>query len=339
VDFYDFHSARACKFWQTRRIENPMRKIEILPVSYTLWAKDKAAFAQAFGRSFAETGFAIIADHSIPSDVIREADKATKAFFDLSTEIKLKYSDPENGFQRGYSPIGTENAKGNKISDFKEFWHTGRHLDQNSPYREVMKETPQVTDMPTFNLATRKLYEALDDFGFDLLQALAIYLNIEPKYFDDKVNVGNSILRLLHYPAHDTPPPSGSMRAAEHEDINLITLLLGAEEAGLQAQHRNGNWLDVKAPDGALVVNAGDMLQRLTAGVIPSTTHRVLNPTPERASFSRYSKPFFLHPNQDFMITPLPGCVAKTGQSEPPISAGDYLNERLCEIGLLKKAG
>ena len=125
------------------------------------------------------------------------------------------------------------------------------------------------------------------------------------------------------------------MRAAEHEDINLITLLLGAEEAGLQARHRNGDWLDVNAPEGAMVVNAGDMLQRLTAGLIPSTTHRVLNPSPERVRFPRYSKPFFLHPNQDFLITPLPACVAKTGQAEPPITAGDYLNERLREIGLL----
>ena len=312
-----------------------MKKIEILPVSYSLWAQDKAAFAQAFGESFVETGFAIISDHAIPSDVIKDADALTKAFFDLPTETKLKYSDADNGFQRGYSPIGTENAKGNEISDFKEFWHTGRKLDQNSPYRDVMKDTPHVSDMPKFNRATRILYEAFDKFGSDLLQALAIYLDITPNFFDDKVNVGNSILRLLHYPAHDTAPPKGYMRAAEHEDINLITLLLGAEEAGLQARHRNGDWLDINAPEGAIVVNAGDMLQRLTAGLIPSTTHRVLNPSPERARFPRYSKPFFLHPNQDFLITPLPACVAKTGQSEPPITAGDYLNERLREIGLL----
>ena len=313
-----------------------MSTMNIDPVSYDLWTTDKAAFAKAFGESFAETGFAVVSDHTIPTQAIKLAAEQTKEFFALSREQKDRYADPENGFQRGYSPIGSENAKGRKISDFKEFWHTGRNLPADSPYRANMRDTPQVEELPEFNAATRDLYEALDRFGADLLRAVALHLGLEESYFDDKVNNGNSILRLLHYPPQSTPPPEGSVRAAAHEDINLITLLLGAEEAGLQAQHRNGEWIDINAPDGAVVVNAGDMLQRLTAWHIPSTTHRVLNPSAERAKFPRYSFPFFLHPNQDYLIDPLPDYVAKTGKVEAPITAGDYLEERLLEIGLLK---
>jgi len=310
--------------------------VKIEPVSYRLWTKDKAAFVRAFGESFAETGFAIVSDHTIPAEYIARAAEQTKAFFAMTPDQKGAYADPANGHQRGYSPIGTENAKGRAVSDFKEFWHTGRSLPADSPYRACMKDTPAVAELPEFNEATRDLFDALDSFGADLLQAVALHLGLKEAYFDDKVDNGNSILRLLHYPPQDNPPPEGSERAAAHEDINLITLLLGAEEAGLQARHRNGQWIDINAPEGAVVVNAGDMLQRLTAWHIPSTTHRVLNPSPTRAKFPRYSTPFFLHPNQDFLIDPLPKYAAQTGRNDPPITAGDYLNERLREIGLLK---
>lgn len=313
-----------------------MSKMKIEPVSYKLWSTDKAAFAKAFGESFAETGFAVVSDHTIPAQAIESAAEGAKGFFALTPQQKRQYADPDNGHQRGYSPIGTENAKGRTVSDFKEFWHTGRNLPVGSPYRAKMQDTPYVDEIPEFNVATRDLYEALDSFGVDLLRAVAIHLGLVEAYFDDKVDNGNSILRLLHYPPQDNPPPEGSVRAAAHEDINLITLLLGAEEAGLQAQHRNGEWIDINAPAGAVVVNAGDMLQRLTAWHIPSTTHRVLNPSAERAKFPRYSFPFFLHPNQDYLIDALPDYVAKTGKVEAPITAGDYLEERLREIGLLK---
>lgn len=313
-----------------------MSAIDIKPVSYDLWHKDKAAFAKAFGESFLETGFAVVSDHTISQDTISQAAADTKDFFALSRDIKDCYADPASGFQRGYSPVGSENAKGRSISDFKEFWHTGRLLPKDSPYRATMKDTPDVAELPAFNRSTRDLYEALDQFGADLLRAVALFLGLDESYFENKVDSGNSILRLLHYPAHTSPPPEGSVRAAAHEDINLITLLLGAEEAGLQVLHRSGAWIDINAPKGAVVVNAGDMLQRLTAWLIPSTTHRVLNPSPERAKFPRYSTPFFLHPNQDYLIEPLEDCVAKTGKVEAPITAGDYLTERLREIGLLK---
>jgi isopenicillin N synthase-like dioxygenase len=313
-----------------------MSNISITPVSYDLWQSDRAAFVRAFGDSFVETGFAVVSDHTIPQATIDLANAQTKAFFGLAPETKRQYADPDNGHQRGYSPIGTENAKGREISDFKEFWHTGRALDADSPYRATMKETPGVAELPEFDSSTRNLFEALDSFGADLLRAVALYLDLPMAYFDDKVDSGNSILRLLHYPAQSTPPPAGSVRAAAHEDINLITLLLGAEEAGLQVKHSSGQWIDINAPKGAVVINSGDMLARLTAGYLPSTTHRVLNPSPERAKFPRYSAPFFLHPNQDFLIDPLPACVARTGLEETPITAGDYLHERLIEIGLLK---
>jgi isopenicillin N synthase-like dioxygenase len=199
-----------------------------------------------------------------------------------------------------------------------------------------MKETPSVKEVSNFDETTRSLYEALDDFGVELLRAIALYLDLDEHWFDTRVDNGNSILRLLHYPPQMTPPEEGSVRAGAHEDINLITLLLGAEEAGLQAKHRSGQWLDVNAPEGALVVNSGDMLQRLTGGVLPSTTHRVLNPTLERAKHPRYSKPFFLHPNNDFKIEMLESCKAHGGIAEAPITASAYLKERLIEIGLMK---
>lgn len=310
--------------------------ITIDPISFNLWKEDKAAFAKAFGDSFKETGFAIISDHTISQDIIEAADEASKRYFALPEETKRKYADPEDGFQRGHSPMGTENAKGKKEADLKEFWHTGRALPEGSPYRTTMKDTPSVSEVDGFDESTRELYEALDNFGAELLRAVALYLGLDENWFDDKVNVGNSILRLLHYPPQTTPPPEGTERAGAHEDINLITLLLGAEEAGLQAKHRSGQWLDVHAPTGAIVINCGDMLQRMTAGILPSTTHRVLNPAPERSKFPRYSKPFFLHLNNDAMISPLQSCVDMGGTPEPDITAGDYLTERLIEIGLKK---
>lgn len=310
--------------------------ITIEPISFNLWKKDKQAFAKAFGDSFKETGFAVISDHTIPQDIIDAADEASKRYFALPEETKRKYADPDDGFQRGHSPMGTENAKGKKEADLKEFWHTGRELPADSPYRDTMKDTPNVKEIEGFDETTRGLYEALDSFGADLLRAVALYLGLEENWFDDKVNVGNSILRLLHYPPQINPPPEGTERAGAHEDINLITLLLGAEEAGLQAKHRSGEWLNVHAPNGAIVINVGDMLQRMTAGILPSTTHRVLNPAPERSRFPRYSKPFFLHLNNDAMISPLQSCLDMGGTAEPDITAGDYLTERLIEIGLKK---
>lgn len=309
---------------------------QLRPISFTLWMTDKSAFAKALGDSFTQTGFAIISDHTIPAEIIANTQASTEAFFALPQDTKRAYADPQGGFQRGYSPFQSENAKGRAQADLKEFWHTGRALPENSPYRSTMKDTPVVSELPDFNRASREMFEALDGFGTELLKGVALYLDLDAHYFTPNVDHGNSILRLLHYPPQKVAPPKGSVRAAAHEDINLITLLLGAEEAGLQVMDRSGNWLDINAPEGAVVVNCGDMLQRLTGGVLPSTTHRVLNPSPERAKFPRYSTPYFLHPNNDFMIQMLPQCKARGGTAQAPITAKDYLNERLIEIGLLK---
>ncbi|WP_213271539.1 2-oxoglutarate and iron-dependent oxygenase domain-containing protein [Hyphomonas sp.] len=306
------------------------------PIPYPLWHSDKAAFAEALGRSFRETGFAVITGHPVRQAVIDANLAATKAFFALPEDAKEKYHDAPGGRQRGYTPFGTENAKGQKQADLKEFWHTGRDLPPGSPYRTTMKDTPSVAEVPDFDRATRALYKALDDFGAELLKGVALHLNLPEGWFADKVNFGNSILRLLHYPPQMDPPAEGSVRAGAHEDINVITLLLGAEEAGLEVKHRTGAWLAVNPPPGALVINCGDMLQRYTGGILPSTTHRVVNPAPERSRFPRYSTPFFLHFNQDFLIEALPGCIAEGGKAELPITAQDFLMERLREIGLVK---
>ena len=306
------------------------------PISFDLWEKDKNAFADAIGRSFRETGFAVIKDHPVDQNVIDRAVGATKAFFAQPNDIKLKYDGREGGGQRGYTAFGTENAKGKAEADLKEFWHTGRSLPEGSPYRVTMDDTPSVSEVDDFDTATRGLYEALDEMGRTILRGVALHLGLEENYFDTRVQFGNSILRLLHYPPQEEPGPPGLVRAGAHEDINVITLLLGAEEPGLQVKHRSGDWLSVSPPEGALVINCGDMLQRLTAGVLPSTTHRVVNPDPERSRFARYSTPFFLHFNQDVLIEALEGCVAEGGTAESPITAQDYLMERLVEIGLVK---
>ena len=307
------------------------------PISFNLWSADKAAFAAALGTSFRETGFAVICDHPVSQDIIKDNLTATKAFFALPGDTKQSYYDPKGGGQRGYTPFGTENAKGRTAADLKEFWHTGRKLPPGSELRAVMPDTPSVAEIDGFDAATYAMYEAMDNFGRQLLRAVALHLGLKDDWFETKVNVGNSILRLLHYPPQLTAPEDGTFRAAAHEDINVITLLLGAEEAGLQAKHRSGEWLDVNPPEGALVMNCGDMLQRLTAGVLPSTSHRVLNPSPERAKFPRYSYPFFLHFNNDMLIEALPGCAKESGNVQPPITAADYLMERLIEIGLVKR--
>lgn len=306
------------------------------PVPFSLFREDKKAFGDALCSSFRETGFAVLSGHTVDQDIIENNLNATKAFFALPADVKAKYDAREGGGQRGYTAFGTENAKGAEKADLKEFWHTGRDLPADSPYRSTMADTPSVPEVPEFDAASRALFNSLDEMGREILEGIALHLGLPENWFDEKVNFGNSILRLLHYPPQMSPPPEGTVRAGAHEDINVITLLLGAEEAGLQALHRSGVWLDVNPPAGALVINCGDMLQRLTGGILPSTTHRVLNPSPEREKFPRYSTPFFLHFNQDYLIEALPGCIAEGGKAEPPITAQEFLMERLREIGLVK---
>ncbi|WP_375397972.1 isopenicillin N synthase family dioxygenase [uncultured Sphingomonas sp.] len=299
-------------------------------------AADPAAFAAAFGGSFERFGFAVIADHGIPPALIRRAWSMTEAFFVLPVDEKQGYFDPAAGGQRGYTPFKTEIAKNASHVDLKEFWHVGRALPAGHPAAATMMPNVWPARPADFREALTDLYDAFDRTGGRLLSAIARHLKLSPDYFETMVDHGNSILRLLHYPP--IPEDAEGVRAGAHEDINLITLLLGAEEAGLELLDRDGRWLAIRPPEGALVVNVGDMLQRLTNHVLPSTTHRVINPPPERRGFSRYSMPFFLHPNPDFLIKTLPGCISAGNPNRypVPITAHDYLHERLVEIGLVK---
>jgi isopenicillin N synthase-like dioxygenase len=299
-------------------------------------AGDPEGFAQELGASFKRFGFAMVSDHGVPDEVVERAWATTKAFFALPEEEKRRYFVPGGGGARGLTPFKTEIAKGATHVDLKEFWHVGRELPKGHRFEELM--APNIwPDRPEgFRETFLALFQALDDTGDRLLSAIARYLGLAPDWFDHAVKDGNSVLRLLHYPP--VPADAPEVRAGAHEDINLITLLLGAEEAGLQLLERSGEWLPVSPPPGAMVVNVGDMLQRLTNHVLPSTTHRVVNPPPERRGHARYSMPFFLHPAPDFLIKALPQCVtAENPEREPPITAHDYLAERLAEIGLTKK--
>jgi len=306
------------------------------PISYKLWKQDPKAFAERLGQGFRETGFAVISDHPINQTVIDRGVGAGKIFFALPDETKRGYFIPGGGGQRAYTPFATEVAKGAKAKDLKEFWHVARELPRDHKYADLMGANLYVKEVSGWKDATNAMFSALDAFGLDILEAIAMHLKLPPDFFSDKVQEGNSILRLLHYPPQTEPPPDGSVRAGAHEDINVITLLLGAEEGGLEVLHRNGQWLPVNPPPGSLVVNIGDMLQRLTNDVLPSTTHRVVNPKPERSRFPRYSTPFFLHFNPDYAITTLPGCISaeRPNRYPEPLKAQDFLEIRLKEIGL-----
>ncbi len=307
---------------------------DIASVSLKEADRDPDAFAQKLGKSFEEYGFAIIADHGIPDELIHRAEEKAKAFFALPDEVKRKYHIPGGGGARGYTPFGIETAKGATAFDLKEFWHVGRDLAEGHKFRDHMPDNVWPSEVPGFKDTFQELFAAFDRTGLKILKAIARFLKIDEDYFIDTVRDGNSVMRLLHYPPIQSEPGS-NVRAGAHEDINTITLLLGAEEAGLELLTRDGRWIPVAPKPGELVVNIGDMLQRLTNGVLRSTTHRVVNPPAERRGFSRYSMPFFLHFRSDFMIEALPGTVPAGERPKwPPITANDYLPERLREIKL-----
>jgi isopenicillin N synthase-like dioxygenase len=312
----------------------PAAAPRIEPVSFGDFSRDFPDFTAQLGGSFARYGFAVIADHGIPQDRIDAALAAAKRFFALPDAVKMKYKLPVSG-ARGYTPFGVETAKGETHHDLKEFWHVGRDLPPGHPYRGHMADNvwPDA-EVAEFHETVGWLYGALDRMGLKVLEAIACYLGLDRQFFVPTVDFGNSVLRLLHYPP--VPFDGPHIRAAAHEDINVITLLLGAEEAGLEVLDRDGRWLPVNPPAGSLVCNIGDMLQRLTNHRLPSTTHRVVNPAPERRGVPRYSTPFFLHFNSDYRIETLPSCVdARHPDRYPrPITADDFLQERLREIKL-----
>ncbi|MBB5206837.1 isopenicillin N synthase family oxygenase [Chiayiivirga flava] len=296
---------------------------------------DRDAFVAELGAAYREWGFAGINHHGIPQRLIDESYDVFKRFFALPDEVKRKYHVPGGGGARGYTPFGIETAKGAKHFDLKEFWHVGRELPPGSKYADVMPPNLWPDEVPDFRDKAYALYQALDQLGARVLCALALHIGLPENYFADKTNNGNSILRPIHYPpitADDIP----NVRAGAHEDINFITLLVGASAAGLEVRAHNGDWVPFTADADTIVVNIGDMLQRLTNHVYPSTTHRVTNPPGEQARKPRYSTPFFLHPNPDFLIDVLPSCITPERPSRypEPITAHGYLEERLREIKL-----
>lgn len=300
----------------------------IRPVSYLQQARDADGFARELGASFERYGFAVLSDHPIPAAVIDPALADARALFALPEEVKRLHRPANGAGQRGHTPFGVEIAKGATHHDLKEFWHVGRELTGGG----ALPPNVWPAEPPGFRPHLLALYAALDALGARVLAAVARHLGLADTWFEPAVREGDSLLRLLHYPPVADEGPH--VRAGAHEDIDVITLLLGAEEAGLEILDRNGRWLAVNPPPGSVVVNVGDMLQRLTAGRLPSTTHRVVNPAPERRGVARYSTPFFLHFAPDFLIEVPPELADAGRPAPPPITAGDFLRERLVEIGL-----
>lgn len=296
---------------------------------------DRDAFVAELGAAYREWGFCGVSHHGIPAEAIDGAYQVFKEFFALPEPTKRKYHVPGSGGARGYTPFGIETAKDSQYPDLKEFFHIGRELPDGSRYREFMPPNLWPTEVPGFRERAYGLFQALDSLGLRVLSALATHIGLPADFFVDKTNFGNSILRPIHYPPI-TSPDIPNVRAGAHEDINLITLLVGASAAGLEVLARNGQWVPFTAESDTIVVNIGDMLQRLTNHVYPSTTHRVVNPPGAAARQPRYSTPYFLHANPDYLIETLPGCVTADNPDRypAPITANDYLMQRLREIKL-----
>ena len=297
----------------------------------------KKKFSDNIGKAFNETGFVTIANHGMTQELMDELYEEVKKFFTLPDKEKLKYEKMELAGQRGYTSKGKEKAKDSKTPDLKEFWQSGQVVTDGDPVKEEYPDNVPVDELPRFNEVTKEVYKRLEFAGKQLLRAIAVYLELPENYFDDKVNNGNSILRAIHYFPIDNPEalPDGAVRAGAHEDINLITLLIGASADGLEVLTRDGKWFPVKANAEDIVVNVGDMLQRLTNNRLKSTTHRVVNPPVELLKTSRYSVPFFLHPKSVMDLSCLDLCVdADHPKAYDDITAGNYLDERLREIGL-----
>ncbi|MEX0341172.1 MAG: isopenicillin N synthase family dioxygenase [Erythrobacter sp.] len=299
-------------------------------------AQPLESIADELGRSFEEYGFAVIRDHGIPQDLIDRAEALAKEFFALPDDVKRAYHIPGGGGARGYTPFGTEKAKDAKVHDLKEFWHVGRELPAGHPLSEFMADNIWPEEVERFRETFSELYAAFEEAGGRVLEGIALHLGLDRQFFAPTVEDGNSVMRLLRYPPLEGEEAEGAIRAAAHGDINTITLLLGAEEAGLELLTKNDEWLAVDPPEGALVVNIGDMLDRLTNGKLRSTTHRVVNPRGEAAYRARYSMPFFLHFRPDYVIETLPSCLdPQLPEERPePISSHDFLMQRLREINL-----
>lgn len=298
--------------------------------------KEKSDFVQKLGKAYEEVGFVAVKNHGIPADLIADLYKYVQQFFSLPLEKKKKFENPALAGQRGYTSFGKEHAKGSDSPDLKEFFQYGQVVPGNHPLKFEYPDNVKVDEIPGFNETFFKAYRAFENSGKSLLKAIALYLHLEENYFDDFVEEGNSILRAIHYPPIISEPKS-AIRAEQHEDINLITLLVGASADGLQILTKQNEWVNVTSLPDQIVVNVGDMLQRLTNNKLRSTTHRVVNPPRELWHTSRFSIPFFLHPKSSMSLAALESCIDNDNQKAyVDITAGEYLDERLIEIGLKK---
>lgn len=294
------------------------------------------AFVKEIGNAFHEVGFVGVVNHGIPKQLVKDFYDTSKAFFSQPVEIKRSYEVKNLAGQRGYTSFGKEHAKQSKVADLKEFFQIGQYVDADDPLKPEYPDNPVVKEIPHFSDYGKQLYKAFESSGSHLLKAIALFLNLDETYFDGFIEKGNSILRTIHYPPI-TSEPDSAIRAEQHEDINLITLLVGASAGGLQLLDNDGVWLDITPGEDEIVINVGDMLQRLTNNYLKSTTHRVVNPPRHEWHRPRLSIPFFLHPKSEMDLTCLSSCVTEElPLAYEPITAGEYLDERLREIGLKK---
>ena len=297
-------------------------------------AAQRAHFVRSLGQAYEEVGFVAVSGHAL-SDALSDALYAeVRRFFALENSVKLQYEVAGLAGQRGYTSFGREHAKGRTAGDLKEFFQFGQEPDPSDPVFGEYPQNVRVSELPDFHRLAMEAYRALESSGRSILQAIALFLGLPERYFDAHIEAGNSILRAIHY-GPITEEPRDAVRAAEHEDINLITLLMGASADGLEVLSREGSWVPVTALPNQVVVNVGDMLQRLTNNRLKSTTHRVVNPPRALWGTSRFSIPFFLHPRSAMPLDCLPECIDEAHpRAYPPITAGEYLDERLREIGL-----
>jgi isopenicillin N synthase-like dioxygenase len=296
----------------------------------------KVQFSTDLGKAFEEVGFVAVKNHGIDQQLIDKVYATVKAFFELPYDVKKKYEIAGLAGQRGYTSFGKEHAKGSDAPDLKEFFQYGQTVEKGEASPEAYPDNVQVSEIVHFNQLFLDTYRAFEKSGSSLLSAIASYLDLGKDYFSEHIHLGNSILRAIHYPPI-TSEPKSAIRAEQHEDINLITLLVGASAEGLEILSKQNEWLPIQADDGEIVVNVGDMLQRLTNDRLKSTTHRVVNPPREKWHTSRYSIPFFLHPKSQMSLACLDSCItASNPKHYEDYTAGQYLDERLREIGLKK---
>lgn len=297
----------------------------------------KQKFVNEIGKAYEEIGFVALSGHFLDDQLVDKLYGEVKNFFELPVDVKSKYEIPGIGGQRGYVSFGKESAKGRKTGDLKEFWHFGQFVENDPKLEAEYPANVTVNELADFNATGKEAYKMLEKTGVYVLRALALFLGLDEFYFDNFVKNGNSILRPIHYPPI-LDEPKDAVRAAAHGDINLITLLMGAQGKGLQVQNHKGEWIDAIAQDDQLVINVGDMLSRHTNNRLKSTIHQVVNPPRELWGTSRYSIPFFMHPISEMPLNCLDNCVdAEHPKQFEDITAGDFLYERLVELGLIKK--